>query len=144
VEVKRALIRLLPRLQSTDACLLLQRQRKALNQFLQFNESYGGADSYLLPDLKIAVLRALEQVGDETVLPTVEKLAKSAGNPTVRLAAQECLPFLQQRTEEARVQQTLLRASGPGASPEVLLRPTTHGVETDPQQLLRASTVDEP
>jgi hypothetical protein len=94
--------------------------------------------------LKIAALRALEQVGDETALPVVEKLAKSAGDTQVRFAAQECLPFLQQRADQVRVEQTLLRASGPGSSADVLLRPASNGAEAAPQQLLRASRVDEP
>ena len=141
-EINDVLIRLLPRLQASDANLLLPRHRKYLNQFLGRDASWLYPNTASRAELKIAILRTLEQVGDKTSLPAVEKLAKSAANLQVRLAAQDCLPFLQQRVDHSNTQQTLLRASGADAAPEVLLRPASSGEEAAPEQLLRASTLD--
>lgn len=113
-KIKVALIRLLPRLQSTDANLLVPRQRSALNRFLRHDDS--GRNPFYNADLSVAILRALEQVGDETALPDVRNLAKSAKDARVRSAAQECLPFLQQLVDHPHLENTLLRASGPGSS----------------------------
>jgi hypothetical protein len=143
-KIKVALIRLLPRLRSSDASFLTSRHRKSLNQFFRLDESWRDSNGVHGAALKIAVLRALEQIGDETSLPAVERLAKSARDPQVRAAAQDCLPFLQHRIEKARIEQTLLRASGTGYSPEVLLRPANNEAEAAPEQLLRASPVNEP
>jgi len=143
-EIKAALVRLLPLLKSSDANLLTSRDRKHLNTFLGLDEYERDDGGFYGATLKIAVLRALQQIGDETALCAVERLAESARNRQVRSAAQECLPFLQQRSEQMRVEQTLLRASGPGGSPDALLRPARDGEEAAPQQLLRANAVDEP
>ncbi len=83
-ETKAALTRLLPRLKSSDANLLLPRQRKSLNLFLRIDESWRNSNGFYGADLKIAILHALEQIGDQTALPAVEKLAKSARDPAVR------------------------------------------------------------
>ena len=142
-DTRPALIQLLPRLQATDANLLTGSQRKQLYSKLSKSDRYFWYNRYWNAELKTAILRALEQIGDEKAVPVVEKVARTARNPQVRTAAQECLPFLQQRAEQARIEQTLLRASTSTASPDTLLRPTVATTPTEPQQLLRASYTED-
>ena len=66
--IHAALIRLLPRLQSSDAALLTLEGRACLNDALDEKNEM----------LTLAILKAYEQVGDETALPYVEKLAEDA------------------------------------------------------------------
>lgn len=72
--------------------------------------------------LVLAVLRALEQVGDESTLPTVERLAqvKSRAQRGIRIgqAAQSCLAALKYRIERDRGSETLLRASSYAPTPQ--------------------------
>ncbi len=135
-----ALTRLLPRLQASDAGLLNVDQRAKLNQVLKQKRWLKQTG------LVIAVLNAYRQVGDSKALPLVAKLAAEqdlSGRPlpetSIQAAAKECLPFLQQRAEQERASQSLLRAAAAPATPsEVLLRPAQAGASTsDPQQLLR-------
>ena len=138
-KIRDVLIRLLPQLQATDADLLTLRHRKMLYGLLR-----SGIDAYYhqyfrRSNLSIAILSALEQIGDEKAVPHVAKLARTAREPQVRAAAQECLPFLQERAEQTRIEQTLLRASTSATTPDMLLRPTIAIAPTEPQQLLRAS-----
>lgn len=133
---EEALIKLLPRLQASDAHLLNEDQRACLNRALK------GKNTQLV----LAILKAYEQVGDEKALPFVEKLAEGEGrsgkDARVQAEAIECLPHLKARIEQQRASQTLLRASDAIATPpEVLLRPAEATVsDTPPEQLLRAST----
>lgn len=140
-DVEPALVRLLPRLQATDASLLSAEQRAVLNNILA-----GRSASSKNTELTLAILRAMEQVGDEKALPVVTKLAAEGGcsaqsRAVVQNAAQECLPYLQSRVESKRVGEQLLRASSGDAgatAPEQLLRPASGTGETPPEQLLRA------
>ncbi|HZO89820.1 MAG TPA: hypothetical protein VFB38_15940 [Chthonomonadaceae bacterium] len=131
-----ALIKLLPRLQASDASLLNEEQRACLNRALK---GKNGA-------LAKAILKAYEQVGDEKALPFVQKLAagegRAAKDASIRTAAQECLPYLEKLVAQQRASQTLLRAADAAETPpDVLLRPAEGGVSsTAPEQLLRAST----
>jgi hypothetical protein len=133
------LTRLLPRLQVSDAPLLDEEQRKCLYRALRGRNT----------ELVLAILKALEQVGDEQAVPYVQKLADGEGIAAtalrIREAAQACLPALQQRAELERSRQTLLRAASASDTPsDVLLRPASGAlVEADPQQLLRASAAEE-
>lgn len=100
-------------------------------------------------DFRVAILKAFEQVGDTKALPIVERLAhqeaKTEAEHRVREAAQECLPFLQVRSDRQRAHQTLLRASQPTeADPALLLRATGSPSDTDPRTLLRPNTTQEP
>lgn len=142
--VQGALIRLLPRLTATDSALLTSSQRERLNDVLS-KLATRVADSQR-EELCVAILKAYQQVGDESALPAVERLANNAGEvplpSEVVVAAQECLPFLQHRAEEQRNRHTLLRGSYVAeASPDTLLRPAQE-VTQDPHQLLRAAGVD--
>lgn len=91
--------------------------------------------------LTVAILKALEQIGDEKALQQVERMAQlpySRNYPKrVVEAAQECLPFLQQRAEQSRQANTLLRASESSTSPETLLRAAQEETSVPPEELLR-------
>ena len=155
IQVEKALIRLLPRLQASDAALLDLEPRACLNKALQGKNE----------ELMVAILRAYEQVGDETALPYVEALARkvpessntaqNAGfkeaslqvlrEPRAALsltgnvaeAAQACLPALRLRVEQQRASQTLLRGSSAReVAPDTLLRAAHASADTHPAQLL--------
>lgn len=120
---EQALIRLLPRLRPTDAGLLNEAQRDILCRELSGGNELmtGRFDDSSEPDanLIVAILRALEQVGDARFVPPVEKLAAGKGrakkDARIREAAQACLPFLQARAEQG----------APDADPNIPLRPAT-------------------
>ncbi len=85
-----ALTRLLPELRASDRYLLNEEQRAILNNVL-LNASRLKA-SAVKPELALAILKALGQVGDAAALPAVEKVANGGGigkKPAVRLAAAE-------------------------------------------------------
>lgn len=116
-------------------------------------------------EFTIAILKALEQIGDERALPYVERLAQKADPKrrktvkeilltpigskkpdtsefvTVSEAAKACLPFLHQRIQEAAVSSTLLRASSQHevSGSEELLRPASASQERHEAELLRAT-----
>lgn len=141
---QETLIEILPRLQSTDAHLLNNEQRRELYKTLLTNNRL----------LILATLTALEQIGDEKALPIVEQLASSEpltqnrlgvrkkalriANLEIREAAQNCLPFLRERAAAQKASQELLRASSPDTNIADLLRPASSQT-TAPQELLRAS-----
>ncbi|HZO87572.1 MAG TPA: hypothetical protein VFB38_04475 [Chthonomonadaceae bacterium] len=140
--VMHALTRLLPRLKASDAALLSAEQRACLYRMLKM--SYARAQA----DFILAVLKALEQVGDAAAVPYVARLANSvphsARQRRVREAAIECLPYLQDRAQQSQMRQTLLRASNvSGTAPEVLLRPAAGKAGDVPEQMLRASAAEE-
>lgn len=95
--------------------------------------------------IRLALLKALEQIGDARAIPAVLYLRD---DPTilgrVRLAANECLPYLEARQRRSRESATLLRAADrveTVASREELLRPASHSLPTTPEdQLLHSST----
>lgn len=117
---------LLPKLQESDRSRFSSAEREALVKAL------GGKDEALT----LAILKALEQIGDDQALARVQELS-ARGSAAVRSAAADCLPFLQARAEEARQARTLLRASQPEPSGDELLRPAQAEPETPTEQLLR-------
>jgi hypothetical protein len=132
-----ALIRLLPRLRASDAHLLNTEQRSYLYRALD-----GKND-----ELTLAILQALEQVGDGAAFPYVKRLAEGKGraarNSHILEAATECLPSLWQRAANERASSELLRAGDqPDTPADILLRPAAGAADTAPQQLLRASVSD--
>ena len=64
--IRAALTRLLPRLKASDASRLTPKHWETLHRELQTEEA----------PLLLAILKALEQVGDARSLPYVEKLAR--------------------------------------------------------------------
>ncbi len=129
----QALKRLLPRLQASDSPLLNAAQRACLNRALN------GKDA----ELTIAILKAWEQVGDESAISPVKRLTEGIGrgarNSMVVAAAQECLPFLFQSASRQQVGSQLLRAADEIIAPfDDLLRPAMPRPSSDPtEQLLR-------
>ncbi len=127
VTAANALCGLLPRLQASDAALLKLEHYALLNRALRNDlelKRHGAAR------LRIAILQALQQVGDASSLALVEEMAegkgKAAGQPEVRQAAETCLSYLRLRAENQRQTQTLLRASDSSMTPvEMLLRPAS-------------------
>ena len=114
---EEALHKLLPRVRAGDAAYITADAMQALLSLLET-----GSDS-----LRIVLLQALEQIGDERAIPYVNYLMVF-GPPTVRRQAEACLPFLEERVRLARESATLLRASSlsaVAAAPEHLLRPAS-------------------
>jgi hypothetical protein len=137
-DVKEALIRLLTRMKASDAEGLSREQRQFLYIILTQDQKWYAAGYDWGEDLKVAALKALEQVGDEEALPIVAQVALHAPGLPIRQAALECLPFLQMRVEEQRSRQSLLRSSAASVFPnETLLRPAAGGSETNAEELLR-------
>lgn len=134
--IRTQLIRLLASLQATDCALLDAEHRAKLHEAMAYcdNRLLGGK---LDTEYILAVLAALQQIGDHTSLPIVERLAKSAVNPRIREATQECLPSLLDR--DTRQGQTLLHpAMKPEAAADELLRAAASVAETESALLLRA------
>jgi hypothetical protein len=137
-----ALTQLLPRLHATDAALLNPAQRAALYRTLTMTNA--GAHSKFL----VALLKALEQVGDQAAIPSVENLLKSqpvtSQQKKVHEAARDCLPYLQEQARQDQYSQTLLRAaSGPTIPTETLLRPVSSPQCVETAYLLRADTTED-
>lgn len=129
-EARKALVRLLPRLQASDAHLLNGEQREQLRQIL-FTE---------YTELAVSTLKAYEHIGDGPELEAVERLLQNAiWDVEVRDAAEACLPFLQWRVQQMRSSQTLLRASEHATTPNILLRPAGKAQTEDETQLVRMS-----
>jgi len=135
-QVEAALSSLLPLLRANDAPLLNTQQRTNLHRALS------GKRKDLC--LRLAILRAFEQVGDSRDVAAVEHLtsAKSRSeNYAVYEAAVECMPYLHANIEREQANKTLLRPSdGLSATPDTLLRAAHAGTTTPAEQLLRISS----
>jgi hypothetical protein len=91
--------------------------------------------------LILLLLDALGKVGDGQAVPVVSEMAEMRASDHVRQKALEILPILQERQEQERAKEVLLRAaSAPETPSEELLRPATATAETAPQQLLQPSS----
>jgi hypothetical protein len=134
---RRALIRLLPRLQASDAPLLSPAQRAILNRAL----GYGSAA------LILAILKAWEQVGDAAAISEVQYLAEGHGEggqiPEVVKAAKACLVALRESVYRRQTSSQLLRPADANLTPtDILLRPATPHASTElADQLLRSTDV---
>ncbi len=124
-EMRNMLLRLLPQLRASDSAALNAAQKQALARALSFNDT----------ELTLAILKALEQVGDDSAVPQVQKIAAGRGDVSrdwqIMEAANECLPYLQMRAEDRQAASQLLRPAAFSAN------------ETDAQQLLRANPTKE-
>ena len=133
--ISAILCRLLPRVRADQKELLTQEHKRLL--LIPLKDPWGKWT------LAIAVLKALEQIGDAWAIPIVRHLAHygDARNHAIKNAATQCLAFLEQRDIESREVRTLLRASDrtEAFSPEVLVRAASGPVSsTPPEQLLRS------
>ena len=128
---KDVLTRLLPKAQASDAQCINRDEMQALVDALRKQKQDAG--------LMLALLKGLEQIGDERALTNVAALTDdSSVSPSVKQAARDCLPYLQIWAEQAKQAQTLLRASsGNETAPETLLRPAAGVSTNDERQLLR-------
>jgi len=149
--VEEALIGLLPKMRASDAGLLNAEQRESLYRGLRRKN----------PELVLAILKALEQIGDSRAIPYVEKLEKALQEQRAAaeaqgrsqeaaeidnriLVAKECLQFLQDHAQQEQARQTLLRASDAArVAPDSLLRPATGKSDQESGSLLRASRPEE-
>ena len=93
-----ALTELLPQMKASDAGLLTAEQRQMLNGTLK-REFNGNLNADMMLNYRLAILKALEQVGDASAIPVVSRLANgkagTASQKALKAAAQECLPLLQ-------------------------------------------------
>ena len=130
----KGLERLLPRLKASDSHILAESQRKAIYEKMTMRNA-ARHDRFL-----ISVLRALEQIGDETAIPHVARLANTTSRgpaeQRVAAAAKECLDTLSDLLGRGHIPHRLLRPVE--ISEEGLLRPARND-ETSPQLLLRES-----
>ena len=141
--IRDALTRLLPQLRANDAYLLTSNMRNRIRTWLgeQVNTDWNILCS---DDLRIAALKALEQVGDTDDIPVVTRLAnmhaQTSEQTRVKQAAIECLPMLKAHCGETAAARTLLRAANAeDARPETLLRAATSLPETASAELLRGT-----
>jgi hypothetical protein len=144
------LIRLLPLMTASDARLVDDRGMSALISILNRR--------HLNSQLVLAVLRALQQIGDARAIPAVEKLCTmpkpvnaiahyvdqwfragmGAQLRKITEAAEECLPYLRQRAEQERLRNTLLRpAERPDNDKDILLRPASTAAPQNDELLVR-------
>lgn len=104
---ENALATLLLDLKPSDFNLLNGHQRFCLYRYIDIKCPR--------PDLTIAILIALRQIGDYTVMPFVIHLAESdaltRSQQHVVLVAQDSLPALRKRCAQYRATETLLRAA---------------------------------
>jgi hypothetical protein len=133
-DISSVLKTLLPQMRVSEDTPWTKEQRAALLLPLK----------YPLTDvaLTVCVLKALEQIGEESAVPVVQKLANldvyALGAGRIRQAAEECLPYLTVRVEQARHAATLLRPAAGISPPDTLLRPAGARVAPMPsEQLLR-------
>ena len=141
--IHKALTLLLPQMKASEANLLTPLTRTRLYSWLSLNLD-GTFALYCPIDLRIATLKALEQVGDAAAIPVVERLAKrkarTRSRTLVRQAAIDCLPMLRANCGEVEAARTLLRASQPETTdPKTLLRPASGAGQTDNAELLRGA-----
>ncbi len=132
------LVQTLPKLKASDAHLINPAQLAALHKYLTTKTPKSSSE------LAMAILKALQQVGNAQSVKTVEDLSEGAGlawnYPEIRRAAIECLPYLRERERQLMASQTLLRgATMPEGSSKDLLRPAASHSEDPPELLLRAS-----
>ncbi len=144
----KALTPLLYKLKASDACLLTPSQYRALHRALEVEyQTLHGTQEGL--DLKLAMLKALEQVGNESFISIVERLANRKSltkrQRMIQAAAQECLPYLKLNAGSVTAQRTLLRASTMNdSSTASLLRPAGYAPDAPVDQLLRPSIETDP
>jgi hypothetical protein len=148
-----ALIRLLPQLNQSDRHRLSPAQHGRLIGYLsQDVESplYKDLTGVFHPaaprgvEFRVAILKALEQIGDSRSLPVVMRLAampaRTAAQREVQRAAIDCLPYLEVLAGREREAQRLLRPSCSSEDPgQSLLRSAAPNVSSEPAVLLRAS-----
>ena len=141
VVLGNTLARLLPRLRFDHAGLLTVEQKQDMLRLLPINmDSKDEAERAVDWNMALQALKALEQIGDESAIPAVQRLTSYIFNQNtmVQQAAEQCLKHLRSNTGRHKEMQTLLRASAVAeVAPGMLLRPADGHAATPPEQLLR-------
>jgi hypothetical protein len=159
----KGLVRILPQLQPADAASLTARHKWRLKQTFSTDIEFAlykdvhtlfhpaGLErpiNRLLLDFRLATLKAIGEIGDESDRRRIERFAQKGarqeGRHEARTPAQKevhqatlvALSRLKERLAETEPQRLLLRASGVQAAPEELLRPSRSESEA-PEELLR-------
>lgn len=138
--LQQFLVRLLPKLRADKVAQWSKSDRELLR--LPLKQPFKNVE------ITVSLLKALEQIGDTSLIPAVRKLSKldvwGEGNYTrkserIRNAARECLPYLEARIEQTRSSETLLRPAAANTdTSEILLRPAVGNTDTiSAEQLLR-------
>lgn len=135
------LLKLLPRLKPGDARHLSDEQMAALLSLLAVR--LVDRSNEHCTALALAILKALEQIGDSRAIEPVRCLTTGSSNRRYHQAARECLAVLEQQGEARDYNRSLLSPSSLEAGKETLLRPTAHQTEMHPEMLLRASAEKE-
>lgn len=138
----KTLLTLLPCVKAGDARYISENQMQALLDLLAVRREELGT---LRPskELPLAILKALEQIGDSRVIGPVRCLTTGWVNRRYHQAARECLAVLEQHGEEWEHNRSLLLPSSVEAGKETLLRAAIPQSETQTEQLLWAATGEE-
>ena len=141
--IYHALTQALPQMKASDAGLLTPFAQWRINSWLNSANRFGDGNPPPC-SLRIAALKALEQVGNSTAIAVVERLANSEPQTPeqekIKQAAIECLPMLRANCGEVEAAQTLLRAShADKTDPKTLLRPASGAGQMDKAELLRGT-----
>ena len=145
--IESALTTLLPQMKAGDAKIITPIARQTIHKWL--NSANDRNPTYFYPaPLRLAALKALEQVGDARDIQVVKRLAKmkprTPEQEELKQAAIECLPMLRANCGEVEAARTLLRAShAEDARPDTLLRPASGAGQTAAQELLRPPDANE-
>lgn len=136
---RSALMRILPRLRASHFGALDIETTPALCGALLLSEP---APEHEDREFQLAVLRALELVGDGRSISTVELVLDRTSDAAVRRLADAVLPVLVERHRQVKDSGTLLRgASEPNPDAGHLLRAASEtGVADTPDQLLHSSS----
>jgi hypothetical protein len=143
------LVELLPRFGDGDAEILTALRRAHLNRILATpieNPLYKDVRVVFQPaqnrevQLRVAILAALERVGDSMALPLVQRLTSmaptTAGERAIHAAANRCLPVLSARAQLARADRQLLRAAELPVPTSTHVRAAANNV-AEPNRLVR-------
>lgn len=145
-EARDGLIQLLPRMRLEHANLLSQENRKSLYAFLKRKPSRREKNPSKESELRFAILKALEQVGDETSIEAVQEVIDNPlryNSPQLQEAAADCLAYIRAHLDEVQNAQTLLRASHYTEHQDELLRPACNTDDTPANELLRPESKPE-
>jgi len=141
----QALTRRLPQVSAEERSRISAHHSRQLSRVLPYVANPLHKRRYNVP-FAIAILNALEQIGDTSAVPFVERLAQmkpqNEDRRLLQAAADACLARLRDRAREVELQSSLLRASDASVS-DTLLRATVESSTTDPTELLRAGHKDD-
>ena len=138
-----ALLGLLPRVTASDARYVSNTQMEALLSLLIVRNQGVLKSNYSL-ELPLAVLQALERIGDSRAIEPVKRLTIGPNNQRYRQAAQECLTILEQHSDARDYNRTLLvPTSVEVADTDTLLRATIPPREFQTELLLRAAASED-